>query len=146
MDGTYITATRTAAGSALATRLLAREDARVLAIVGTGVQARSHHAALTRLREWDEIRIAGRDRAKAEALAEELGATAARGPEDAIRGADVVAAGTHATPPGARSTRRRCAKPWSSSSRASRRSRRRRRARPSSSASIPRTSTPSWAS
>src|SRR5919199_2081548 len=70
MDGTHVTATRTAAGSALATRLLARDGARVLAIVGTGVQARSHHAALTRLREWDEIRIAGRDRAKAEALAE----------------------------------------------------------------------------
>src|SRR5215217_6969273 len=39
MDGTYITATRTAAGSALSARLLAREDARVLAVCGTGVQA-----------------------------------------------------------------------------------------------------------
>ena len=46
MDGTYITATRTAAGSALATRLLAREDSEVLALVGTGVQARSHARAL----------------------------------------------------------------------------------------------------
>ena len=46
MDGTYITAARTAAGSALATRLLARDDARVLAILGTGVQARSHARAL----------------------------------------------------------------------------------------------------
>src|SRR5439155_13744 len=45
MDGTYITATRTAAGSALATRLLAREDAEVLALLGTGVQARSHARA-----------------------------------------------------------------------------------------------------
>src|SRR5256885_2316358 len=42
MDGSYITATRTAAGSALATRLLARRDARVLAILGTGVQAQAH--------------------------------------------------------------------------------------------------------
>ena len=44
MDGTYITAMRTAAAAALAARLLARPDARVLAILGTGVQARSHVA------------------------------------------------------------------------------------------------------
>ena len=50
MDGTYITATRTAAGSALATRLLAREDARVLAILGAGVQARRTAKALARVR------------------------------------------------------------------------------------------------
>ncbi len=99
MDGTYITATRTAAGSALATRLLARDDARVLAIVGTGVQARSHARALTRVREFDEIRVAGRDEAKAAALADEVGGRAAGSYEDAIRGADVVAATTHAVEP-----------------------------------------------
>jgi alanine dehydrogenase len=101
MDGTYITATRTAAGSALATRLLAREDARVLALIGTGVQARSHAHALRRIREFDEIRVAGRDPAKAEALAGELGRPAQAVPsyEEAIRGADVVAATTHATEP-----------------------------------------------
>src|ERR671931_736807 len=94
MDGTYITATRTAAGSALATRLLAREDAHVLAIVGTGVQARTHARALPRVRPIDEIRVAGRDRAKAEALARELGghARAVGTYEEALRGADVVAA------------------------------------------------------
>src|SRR2546428_13808621 len=69
MDGTYVTATRTAAGSALATRLLARADARVLALVGTGVQARAHARAIPRVRPIEEIRIAGRDRAKAEMLA-----------------------------------------------------------------------------
>ena len=99
MDGTYITATRTAAGSALATRLLAREDARVLAILGSGVQARTHAAALRRVRRFDEVRVAGRDRARAEALAEELGGTAVGTFEDAVRGADVVAATTHATDP-----------------------------------------------
>src|SRR5947208_13891825 len=62
VDGTYITAMRTAAGSALATRLLAREDAHVLAIVGTGVQARSHARALVHERPFDEIRVAGRSR------------------------------------------------------------------------------------
>lgn len=99
MDGAYITATRTAGGSALATRLLAREDASVLALIGTGVQARSHARALTRVRSFSEIRVAGRDAAKAEALARELGGTAALSYEEAIRGADVVAATTHATEP-----------------------------------------------
>ena len=101
MDGTYITATRTAAGSALATRLLAREDAEVLALLGTGVQARSHARALPRVRAFSEIRVAGRDRSRAEALAEEIGphARAVSSYEEAIRGSDVVAATTHATKP-----------------------------------------------
>jgi alanine dehydrogenase len=101
MDGTYVTATRTAAGSALATRLLAREDARVLALIGTGVQARTHGRAIPRVREIEEIRVAGRDRAKAVALAAELGpsARAVDTYEEAVRGADVVAATTHATEP-----------------------------------------------
>src|ERR671932_763909 len=60
LDGTAITAARTAAGSALATRLLARPDARVLAVIGTGVQARSHARAIPRVRAIDEIRVAGR--------------------------------------------------------------------------------------
>ena len=101
MDGRYITATRTAAGSALATRLLARDDAEVLALIGTGVQARSHARALPRVRRFTEIRIAGRDRARAEALAEEIGpaARAVSSHEEAIRGADVVAATTHSIEP-----------------------------------------------
>ena len=101
MDGTYITAARTAAGSALATRLLARDDARVLAIVGTGVQARSHAQALPRVRDFAEIRVAGRDPDKAKTLAAELGdhARAVDTYEDAIRGADVVAATTHTVEP-----------------------------------------------
>ncbi len=101
MDGRYITATRTAAGSALATRLLAREDAEVLALLGTGVQARSHARALPRVRAFSEIRVAGRDRSRAGALAEEIGphARAVSSYEEAIRGSDVVAATTHATEP-----------------------------------------------
>lgn len=99
MDGTYITATRTAAGSALATRLLAREDTRVLAILGAGVQARTHAEALRRVREFTEIRIASRDRARAEELAGEIGGQAVDSWEEALLGADVVAATTHATEP-----------------------------------------------
>lgn len=99
MDGTYITATRTAAGSALATRLLAREDVRVLAILGAGVQARTHADALSRVRRFDEIRVASRDVARAQQLADELGAEVAGSWEDAVRGADVIAATTHAAEP-----------------------------------------------
>ena len=99
MDGTYITEARTAGAAALAARLLAREDAKVLAILGTGAQARSHAAAFARVRDWSEVRIAGRDHAKAQKLAAEVGATAAASFEDAVRGADVVAATTHSPEP-----------------------------------------------
>jgi len=99
MDGTYVTATRTAAGSALATRLLAREDSHVLALLGTGVQAHTHARALPRVRPIEEIRVASRDRAKAEAFAAEIGGVAVDSYEDALRGADVVAATTHAHEP-----------------------------------------------
>jgi alanine dehydrogenase len=105
IDGTGITATRTGAGSALATRLLASEDAETLAILGTGVQARSHALAVTRVRSFSEVRVAGRDVEKAEALAGELAAKldtpvrAAPSWEDACSGADVVCATTHALEP-----------------------------------------------
>lgn len=101
MDGAEITALRTAAGSALSTRLLAREDATVLAVLGTGVQARSHARVVPLVRPISEIRVAGRDRAKAEALAAEVGppAVAVDSFEAAVRGADVVCATTHAQEP-----------------------------------------------
>ncbi|HEX3225649.1 MAG TPA: ornithine cyclodeaminase family protein [Gaiellaceae bacterium] len=99
MDGTYVTAIRTAAAASLAARLLARDDAKVLALIGTGVQARSHARTFARVRDWSEIRVAGRDGAKRDALAAELGATSCSSLEDAIRGADVVAATTHSAEP-----------------------------------------------
>jgi alanine dehydrogenase len=107
IDGTYITAARTAAGSALATRMLARPDARILAILGTGVQARAHALAVTRVRDVGEVRVAGRDPAKARALAEELSgaglpASAAGSFAEASMGADVVCAATHAPEPAVR--------------------------------------------
>jgi alanine dehydrogenase len=98
MDGTYVTAIRTAAAAALATRMLARDDASVLALIGTGVQARSHARTFARVRDWSEIRVAGRDAAKCEALAAEIGATPCSF-EEAVRGADVVAATTHSAEP-----------------------------------------------
>jgi ornithine cyclodeaminase len=106
MDGEAITAARTAAGSALATDLLARRDARVLAIVGTGVQARAHLYAVPRVREFREVRIAGRDPEKARALADEsrawLGGAEVRAVgtyAEAETGADVVCAATHSPDP-----------------------------------------------
>ncbi|MDX6645765.1 MAG: hypothetical protein QOK40_1492 [Miltoncostaeaceae bacterium] len=105
MDAAYITAVRTAAGSALATRLLARPDASTLAIIGTGVQARAHARAIPRVRAIDDIRVAGRDAAKAAALADELArdsglpARPAASYEEAVRGADIVCATTHSPEP-----------------------------------------------
>lgn len=104
MDGGYLTAARTAAGSALATRLLARPDAYDIAVAGTGVQAEAHARALARLPGVRTVRIAGRDPAKAHRLAGELAAggvpaTAATSIEDAVRAADVVCATTHAAGP-----------------------------------------------
>jgi len=99
MDGTYVTEARTAGAAALAARLLARHDAAILTIVGTGAQARAHFHAFAGVREWTEVRIAGRDDAKVRALAAELGAVATASLEDGIRGADVVAATTHAREP-----------------------------------------------
>ncbi len=104
MDGSYLTATRTAAGSALATTLLARRDARVVSVIGTGVQAAAHARALIRLPRVQLIRVAGRDPAKVKALVEELSASGimvegAPSIEEAIRSADIVCAATHADRP-----------------------------------------------
>jgi alanine dehydrogenase len=105
LDGTAITALRTGAGSALATRLLARDDAATIAILGTGVQARSHAHAVTRVGQFQALRIAGRTPEKAEVLAEELAAELdlrvlpAASWEEACDGADVVCATTHALEP-----------------------------------------------
>jgi len=106
MDGEAITAARTAAGSALATDLLARKEAAVLAVIGTGVQARAHLRALARVRAFREVRVAGRDAAKAAALGKEarawLGGATIRtmtSYAQAIAGADVVAATTHSPDP-----------------------------------------------
>jgi alanine dehydrogenase len=105
LDGTYITAARTAAASALSVDCLARPGARTLAILGTGVQARSHARAVTRVRDFAEIRVAGRNHETALRLVEELstinpGAVrAAPSYEEACAGADVICACTHAVEP-----------------------------------------------
>jgi alanine dehydrogenase len=72
LDGRYITEARTAAVSAASVKHLARTDAHILAILGSGVQARSHADAITRAGRFDEIRIWGRSPERAAALALEL--------------------------------------------------------------------------
>jgi ornithine cyclodeaminase/alanine dehydrogenase-like protein (mu-crystallin family) len=100
MDGTYITAIRTGGTAAVAARLLARDDASVLAILGAGVQGGSHLETFPRIRNFKEIRIASRDRRNAEALAaRHPRALAVDSFEDAVRGADVVACCTDAREP-----------------------------------------------
>ncbi|MDQ2981373.1 MAG: ornithine cyclodeaminase family protein [Actinomycetota bacterium] len=99
LDGTHITAVRTGASSAVATRALARENVRVLAILGAGIQGRSHLDAVRRVRDFEEVRIASRDPEHARAFAEETGATAVGSFEEAVRGADVVCACTSSPEP-----------------------------------------------
>jgi len=72
MDGTIVTAVRTGATAAVAARALARDDARTLAILGAGVQGRSHLDAFASLFELDEIRVASRTGRHADELAELL--------------------------------------------------------------------------
>ena len=80
MDGEAITALRTAAGSALSVRALARADARVLAVVGSGVQARAHLRMLPLVRPFSDVRLVARDPAAAERLGVAAGS---------VEGADV---------------------------------------------------------
>jgi thiomorpholine-carboxylate dehydrogenase len=108
MDGTYLTEMRTAAVSAAATRRLAAPDARVLAILGSGVQARSHLELLARVRDFEEVRVWSPTCDHVErfvaAAREKHGAGRSRivacdTAERAVRGASVVVTATSATEP-----------------------------------------------
>src|SRR4029077_528068 len=98
MDGRLITEMRTAAVSAVATKLLASPDARVLAILGSGVQAHSHVEALRLVRQFDEVRAWSPTAAHAEKFADEIGAKAMPA-EDAVREADVIVTATNSKTP-----------------------------------------------
>jgi ornithine cyclodeaminase/alanine dehydrogenase-like protein (mu-crystallin family) len=100
MDGTYITAIRTGGTAAVATGALARKDAKVLAILGAGVQGASHLETMPRVRDFEEIRIASRDSTKAASLASRHPLARVAGSfEAAVRGADVVACCTDSHEP-----------------------------------------------
>jgi ornithine cyclodeaminase/alanine dehydrogenase-like protein (mu-crystallin family) len=105
MNASKITATRTAAVSAVATRLLARDDAKQLAIIGAGVQARTHLTALSTVRSIKHARIACRNIAHAEELAREMQPQFSfpiepvKTNEEAVRGADLIVTATSSMEP-----------------------------------------------
>jgi alanine dehydrogenase len=94
-DGRYITEIRTAAASAVSVRYLARADARVLAILGAGVQARSHLELLPLVRKFEEIRVWS----PTAAHRERFGKCAARSAAEAVEGADVILVATSSVTP-----------------------------------------------
>ena len=104
MDGASITAIRTACGSALATRHLARPEASTMAILGSGVQARAHTKAIPLVRRIERVMVWSRTPAKAKALADEIAsrgiaADISASREEALRSADIVCATTHSSEP-----------------------------------------------
>jgi ornithine cyclodeaminase len=105
LDASAVTAIRTAAVSALATRLLARKDARVLAIVGTGVQARKHLESIPLVRSISHVLVAGRRAEQARQFVAEVAESAAipveaaESIEAAVRVADIVVTVTSSPTP-----------------------------------------------
>jgi ornithine cyclodeaminase len=103
MDGSYLTAIRTAAGSAVATRALARVDARVLGVFGTGVQARFHVETIRRVRSLERVLVCGTTAAKSAAFAQWVAQTTGLAAEaasaEAVSAADIVAACTTSPEP-----------------------------------------------
>src|SRR6185437_600222 len=97
MDGRLITEMRTAAVSAVATRYLARPDAAVLAILGSGVQAHSHLEALRLVRTFRDVRVWSPR--NAQAFAQEHQVRAVASAQEAVEGADVIVVATAATTP-----------------------------------------------
>jgi len=105
MNASEITAIRTAAVSAVATSLLAREDAEELGMIGAGVQARTHLVALACVRQIKRARIACRNREHAEQLVREMmekvpfTIEAVGSNEEAVRDADIVVTATSSQQP-----------------------------------------------
>lgn len=101
MDGLHVTALRTAAATAVAARALARSGSRILAILGSGAQARAHLEVMTAALEFTEVRLAARDPDKAKAIADgrDRPASVAGSFREAVEGADVVCCCTDAHEP-----------------------------------------------
>jgi alanine dehydrogenase len=105
MDGRFITEARTAAVSAVSARLLAREDAGTLALLGSGVQARSHLRALSRVRPLQDVRVWSPKARSRDAFVDEMQPetsapiAAASTAEEAVRGADLVVLATASRDP-----------------------------------------------
>jgi len=98
MDGHTLTAMRTAAVSAAVTKRLSSPDSRILALLGSGIEAASHLDALRQVRTFDEVRVWSRTPEHAARFAAQHGATAMDA-ESAVRGADVIVTATPAQTP-----------------------------------------------
>lgn len=105
MDGSYVTAIRTACASAMATKALANAETSVLGILGAGVQARAHIQALTQVRKIDRIKIYSPSGASAAAIKKDLepalkiAIEVAGSAEDAVRDADLLVTGSTSREP-----------------------------------------------
>lgn len=102
VEGGRLTALRTGAASGLATKFMARADARTVALFGAGVQARTQLAAVRAVRDIQAVRIVSRRAESAERLVSELVGLDARvthDPAHAIRGADIVITATTSSTP-----------------------------------------------
>lgn len=104
MDAGFITGLRTAAASAVATRYLAREDAKTLGILGTGVQGYYHALAIPAVRQIERILVTGSSQEKAQAFADRLGGVVKAevvpaGSVEDVAAADIVVTGTTSATP-----------------------------------------------
>lgn len=99
IEANHLGQIRTGAASGVATDLLARPDAAVLGVIGTGFQAQTQIAAIREVRPIREVRVWSRDPARRSAFAEKMQARATTTAEEAIRGADIVVTATYAKDP-----------------------------------------------
>jgi thiomorpholine-carboxylate dehydrogenase len=99
MDGTWITALRTAAVSAVAVDCLTSSSSKIVALLGSGALARTHALALRAVRPISEIRIWSRDPDNVSRCAEEVGGVNMKSAEEAVRDADIVCTVTNASEP-----------------------------------------------
>jgi alanine dehydrogenase len=105
IEADYLGQLRTGAASGVATRVMARADARIVGLIGTGLQARTQLEAVALVRKLEKIRVFGRDPQRREGFAREMSArlgisvAPAASAEEAVRGADILITSTTATNP-----------------------------------------------
>ncbi len=99
IEATHLGQIRTGAASGVATDLLARQDAAVLGVIGTGFQAQTQIEAIRVVRDIREVRVWSRSPERREAFAVKMNARATATAEEAIRGADIIVTATFAKDP-----------------------------------------------
>lgn len=99
IEANHLGQIRTGAASGVATDLLARQDSRVLGVIGSGFQARTQIEAIRAVRHISEVRVWSRDAARRQTFAREMGAHATASAREAVEGADIVVTATFAKDP-----------------------------------------------